>query len=241
MILALDDACCASLPAAKLAALAAVRARVDVVVLARDDRCWVWWPAGDMEVLYRVLAVPGVELYVRRDGFWHRCGRRLPSFDVPDGTAARPLSHVLLPGRVQPEFAAPRDWEPFSLTLVRDERPRGATGMRCRLDELAHWAETATTAQLSCVRGARCGTEVMLLGPRLPARVRGERFWGGSLLLPLGFRSEPALREGALCAALGIGAGDIGVLSRMGLEILARDNFQPLTRVGIRLARQEAV
>src|SRR2546421_8848424 len=100
MALPLDDACCASFPATAVAALASVRARPDVVVLTRHDRCWLWWPPGELEVLYRVLAVPGVEVYVRRDGFWYRSGRRLPSFDLPESTTARPLHQVLIPGRV---------------------------------------------------------------------------------------------------------------------------------------------
>src|SRR5205085_762389 len=96
--------------------------------------------------------------------------------------------------------------------LVRDERPRAATALRCRVHELAKWADTATTGQLASVRGACCGSEVMLLGQRLPARVRGERFWGESLFLPLGFRHEPALPENALRDALGIGEGNIALI-----------------------------
>ena len=51
MALPLDEACCASFPAAALAALAAVRTWLDVAILAGDDRCWVWWQPGETEVL----------------------------------------------------------------------------------------------------------------------------------------------------------------------------------------------
>jgi hypothetical protein len=241
MALPLDEACCASFPAAALAALAAVRTWLDVAILAGDDRCWVWWQSGETEVLARVLAVPGVELYVHRDGLWYPFGHRLPSFDVPERTAARPLHRLLTPAPVQPELAGREDWSAYPLTLACDDRPRTTTALRCHLDELAQWAETATTAQLMSLQGALCGSEVILLGQRLPAVVHGERFWGRLLLVPLGYRPEPGLPESALCSALGIGEAEIALLSQQGLEILARASFQPLTRAGIRRAAQEEV
>src|SRR5947207_3737980 len=131
MALPLDEACCASFPAAALAALAAVRTGLDVAILAGDDRCWVWWQSGETEVLARVLAVPGVELYVHRDGLWYPFGHRLPRFDVPERTTARPLHRVLTPAPVQPELVGREDWDAYPLTLVGDDRPRTTTALRC--------------------------------------------------------------------------------------------------------------
>src|SRR5436305_1449646 len=169
MTLPLNEACCASFPAAAFPTVAALRVRADVVGLTQDERGWVWWQPGDAEALNAVLAVPGVAVYVYRDGQWFRPGLRLPDFSVPDRHAARPLYHLLTPERITPTVAEPCAGKRSTLRLVRDDRARGATTMCCRLGDLGRWAESATTAQLSALRAARCGEDVVLLGRRLPA------------------------------------------------------------------------
>ena len=70
--------------------------------------------------------------------------------------------------------------------------------------------------------------------PLLPESVR---YWGTDLLVPLGFRADPELPEGAIRRVVGAGDGDLVVLDEEGFELIARDAFKPLSRAGIRLAR----
>jgi hypothetical protein len=107
----------------------------------------------------------------------------------------------------------------------------------CPLADLAVWAEQATSRQLSGLLAAWCPPgEVLLLGERLPPLPAGQRFWGGAVLLPLGFRADPDLAEDALREALGLEGGAVGVLTDQGLEVVEHAAFAPLTRAGVRLA-----
>src|SRR5262249_57003670 len=119
--------------------------------------------------------------FTRRDGHWHRPGECLPAFDVPigDGSAGIALDRVILPEPLtlpRPGGDTPR---PVPLRLARDEseRPRPATAVRCRLAELAAWAEWAPSGWIESLSGAWCastaeepgGAEVLLLGAAHPA------------------------------------------------------------------------
>ncbi len=235
---ALDDVCCASLPPGVLAALAGLRARAGVRAREAGGRVWLWWPAGDEAVLRRVLPLPGVELFARRDGLWYRPGRRLPSSGVPAEDRAKPLAAVLSPAPVTPQLAQARP-APVGLTAVRDGRPRPATALLCELGELVRWADAATTRQFTALEAARCGGRVLVRGGRLPA-VAGERWWGRSVLVPLGYRPEPGLPEGVLASALGLADGDAALLRAEGAEVVSAATFGPVSRAAVRLAARGA-
>jgi hypothetical protein len=235
----LDQVCCASLPWDALAALAGVRCLPGVLVRRAGDRAWVRWDPGADEVLRCVLPVAGVELYAFRDGLWYRHGHHLPSFDVPTGGEVQPLHRVLTPAPVQPEVVGRAGMTRRAPVLVRDDRPRAATALRCGRDVLARWADVAPSGELATVRGAWRGRQVMLLGEKLPALAGAERFWGERLLAPLGYRVEPALPERVLLEALGLTGEEILVVSAAGADVLPRDVFRPLTRAGVRLALRD--
>jgi hypothetical protein len=231
----IDDASCARLSPESLPGLATVRTRPGVRVRYVDGRLWLWWSAGDVEVLKSVLPLPGVELFARREGLWFRTGRRLPSTDVPDDSAARPLSSVLTPAPVTPAEAAIA-FERRPLGIARDGRPRPATMLRCKLNDLARWAEAATTRQLEVLEAAHCGEDVLLRGERLPPLPGAERWWGSDVLIPLGFRPEPDLAGVVLRQALGLEPGEVALFSTGGAEVIPAGAFGPVTRAGIRLA-----
>jgi hypothetical protein len=126
--------------------------------------------------------------------------------------------------------------QPITLSLVHDHRPRHTTGLLCGLSELGRWADGATTARIVSIQAARAGDQVLLLGGKLPLLSGSERFWGERVLVPLGFRAEPALPERALLEAVGAGEDDLLLLGSQGAELVSRKAFQPLTRAGIRLA-----
>lgn len=236
----LHDVCCASLPHGVLATLAGVRTAPGVRVRRVGERTWVWWRPGDDDVLRLVLAASGVALYLRRDGLWYAFGHVLPAFDVPDDAGATPLAEALMPAPVQPLEGPAARQAPVALRLVRDGRRRAATAVLSDLPALARWATTATTAQLSALSAARCGGRVLVRGGGVPALSGGARFWGGRLLVPLGYGPSPALPERALREALGLGDHELGLFSAEGVEAIPGEAFEPLTRAGVRLAEQEA-
>jgi hypothetical protein len=235
---ALDEVCCVSLPPGVLPALAGLRSRAGVRAREVGGRVWVWWPAGDEAVLRRVLPLPGAEFFARRDGLWYRPGRRLPSSGVPAEASALPLAAVLSPAPVTPQLAQARP-APVGLTVVRDGRPRPATALLCELSEMVRWADAATTRQLTALEAARCGGRVLLRGGRLPA-VAGERWWGRSVLVRLGFRPEPELPEAVLASALGLTEGSAALLRAGGVEVVPASAFGPTSRAAVRLAARGA-
>jgi hypothetical protein len=236
----LTDVCCARFPASFVAALAELRCRADIDVIRDGDSLWLRWN-GDDEILRHVLPLPGVELFVRRGDAWVRFGERLPCDGPPDNADVLRLDRVIAPAPLSPTPAPVNLLEPTRLLLVRDAHARPASALRCSLGVLATWADSATTMQIESLQAARCGERVLLLGKRLPPLADAERFWGSRVLVPLGWRPEPALPESALVEALGLLGEDIALLGESGTEVLSRNDLQPLTRAGVRLAAAERV
>lgn len=229
----------ARLPAAHLAALAPVRHRDGVRVVLAGEVAWAYWPAGRADVVRCLLPVPGAVFFARRAGLWFRFGSRVPTADAPPDAAGQAVAAVLVPARfevVAPDVIA---WEPVPLTVARGGTPKPATALACTVNELLAWADGATTAELAAVRGARSGSRAVLLGERLPAIPAATRFWGDAVLVPVGFRAEPALPDAALREAAGAAADEVLLLDERGAEVIPRAAFEPLTRAGVRLGARE--
>jgi hypothetical protein len=236
MALPLRDVNCASVPVDSLPVLADLRAGPGITVALADGRAWVRWESNDESVLRLLLPVSGVALYVFRDGNWHRFGRHLPAFDLPPSLDYRPLHQVLFPAPVLPVPSRPVRLRPLRLRLVADPRPRPTTALECTLAELARWAETVPELRLNQAWAAHCRGRVLVLGDRLPEVALGSRFWGESMLVPLGWRAEPDLPAGAVREALGLSEEELLVLDAGGAEVVPRSAFEPLTRARVRLA-----
>ncbi len=177
-----QDVRCASIPVEALAVLADLRGEPAIRVTIVKDRAWVCWGDGPGSELTqrilvgRLLPLAGVEIFARRDGRWHRPGESLPAFHVPigDGSAGSALDRLILPEPLiasRPEGDAPT---PVPLRVVRDEndRPRPAAAVRCRLADLALWAEKAPSSWIESLSAAWFdvpggdpdGAEVLVLG-----------------------------------------------------------------------------
>jgi hypothetical protein len=161
----------------------------------------------------RLLPLAGVEIFARRDGRWHRPGESLPAFEVPigDGSAGSLLDRLVLP---EPLVASRPDGEPprpVHLRLVRDsgDLPQSATAMRCRLADLASWAERAPSSWIESLSaawsdpsgGCADGADVLVLGASDPvARTDpGRPLWDSLARTgarPPGRVRLPALGEG---------------------------------------------
>jgi hypothetical protein len=252
-----QDVRCASIPVDDLSVLADLRREPGIRVTIADGRAWVCWddePGAEAEATRRILVTrllprPGVEIFARSGGRWHRPGEHLPAFAVPvaDGSTVSALDRVIVPAPmavVRPGGDTP---VPVPLRIVRDAdgRPRPAAALRCRLEGLAGWAERAPSSWIEALSGAWCPgptrgepgeAEVLLLGPAawLPAPADGLRYWGADVLIPIGYRAEPDLAGRALRAAVGAGPDDLVVLDADGPELVPRQAFRPMSRAGIR-------
>jgi hypothetical protein len=230
----LDRAVAALLPRAGLAALAGVRCRDDVQVIVNGERAWVTWPAATEAVWQALLAVPGIEFFESRDGRWHGLGRRLPRVDVPLSGEAKRLEALLFPAPVQAEPPPMKVGRPIELRILPSERVQPASALRASVTQIIPWAEAAPALELRACRAAISGEIVVLLGARLPAVPSAERFWGESVLVPLGFRPEPDLPESALRAAAHIRPEELLVLTEAGAEAIPKSAFEPLARAALR-------
>jgi hypothetical protein len=231
---------CATFPWQYLPALGPVRALPHVEAARVDDRAWLRWQPGSELVLERILPLPGADFYVLRDQYWFRFGCHLPAFDVPSSVDYQPLHKILMLGSFGAETPARSKSEPATLSLVSDDRVRLTTAALYSVTSLAHWIEMVPTPRLAGIQAAICGDEALLLGTRLPILPGCERFWGNSLLIPLGYRPEPLLPESALREGLAVAENDLLLWNFGGVETISRSVFTPLSRSGIRLVAQAA-
>jgi hypothetical protein len=230
----LADVCCASIPQDALAHLAALRTSPKLRVQQVHGRMWLYWPAGTEDILQCVMPIHSVELFALCDGKWYRPGLRLPVFDVPDETQAKPLVHWLSPAPVAALGHSASAVKPLRFRLVRDDQPRATTALVCPAAALLKWAESATTRQLESVEVAACEQRALLRGKRLPALAGATRYWGNYVLFSLGFRWEPDLPESAIRGVLRLETGNIAIVHNDDVELVPRDALQTATRAGIR-------
>jgi hypothetical protein len=228
-----DHCRAARVPRAGLGALGRLRRSTALRVAEEADCAWVFWEAAMPSVVQALLPVPGVVFYRRTGERWHALGAALPEFAVPkpDGRA---VDAVVLPGPLsaQPPPAFRGRRLPVRLVEARSSRP--TTAIRCGLDVLCGWVDSATTFEISRLSGAVCDRSVWLRGEQLPPLAGAERFWGNAVLIPLGLRAEPDWPEGPLRWAARVDDDEILVLTADGAEALPTAAFRPLTRAGIR-------
>jgi hypothetical protein len=236
----LNQVGCACVPEAALGVLAGLRREPGVVVSLRRGEAWVRWPPGQTSVLAKLLPVPGVRLYVRGDALWYAVGHRLPSFEVPEGLEDDEvsLSAAIVPEPIPLTTPSRREWEPVSVRLVRDDQARPASAVCCRLESLSAWAELATSAQFEDLEAAHDGDRVLIRGRTLPPIADSARFWGGRLLIPLGFRVEPDLPVLALLRSFGADSDDLVIVDETGIELVPETALRPLSRASLRLASE---
>ena len=239
----LDQASCARMPASALASLAALRRVEGISVVTEGGHVWVFWEPGDERVLRSVLPVVGVELFEKRGDAWHRAGRRLPAFDVPPVIEPIGLDRAVTPEPFTAEMASGAALRPVVLRLRRDGRPRPTTAALCPLAVLGDWADSAPSAAIEAIRGVFRSDQALLLGEQLPAWPGSTRYWGGRVLVSIGFEPRPGLPEDVLLEALGGSGRELLRLvpddrggGGLAVEVVPLDEFRPLSRAGVRLA-----
>ncbi len=251
-----QDVRCARIATADLSALADLRRERGIRVAVDGPIAWVFWndDSGETGVtrrvlLERLLPLAGVEVFVHREGAWYRPGAHLPSFDVPviECESWTFLDRAILPGAVPIATASAEPARPVGLRIVRDGRgvARRASALRCRLRDLARWANLAPTVRIESLLGAWCPidgdpgaveTLVIARNASLPEISDGLRYWGESVLIPIGFRTDPELAESSIREVVGAVADELVILDEAGPESIPREAFRPLRRAGIRTA-----
>lgn len=226
----------ARLPAAGLAALAAVRHLSDIGVQLEGDFAWVHWSAGRIEVVRCLLPVAGLRFYRQDGNEWVPFNGRLPTSERPPVVEMKPLASTIVPDRMEPRAATDSALTPIRLGAVRGGPPRRATALIASVRDLATWADMATTRELSSVRVALDGDRAGLLGEGLPAIPNAVRYWGDSVFVPLGFQTEPALPAETIRTVVGAGNDELVFLNETEVEIVPNGAFVPATRAAVRLA-----
>jgi hypothetical protein len=225
----------ARVPGAALPRLARLRDRADIRVVVADGVAWVRWTTSRADAVRALLPEPGVTFFRVVNGVRFPFGNRLPTSDAPPPDD-RPLASVLLPTAVVP--TPPDDAPPprVPLSLVRGGGPQPVTALLCSLESLRQWADTATTAELAAVSGVMSGGRAVLFGAKLPAIPDATRFHGTDVLIPLGFRLDPALPPSLVRKAAGATADEVVLLTADGFDRIPLERAEPLTRAGLRLA-----
>ncbi len=229
----------ACLPTSAMGRLAALRCGEGVEIALHERNLWLRWNAGNDEVAQRLFAIVGCRLFAERDGRWYDWGKSVPAFDVPDALRFRPLSQVIFPATIQPMPADRFGPEPVPLTLAADPAFRPTTAVLGSLDAVWSWAETMPACALVRYRAAVDGQRLFVLGKKLPWIDGAARFWGRTVLAPLGFRPQPRLSETSLRTLAGVADSDLLVLRADGCDIIAQDHFTPLTHAALRLALRQ--
>lgn len=226
----------ARIPAAALPALAALRHRTDLRLFRQGDSIWVRWPAVDAAALQAIFPIPEAAFFVPMDGHWRRLHHRLPAAEGPPEGEGQSLASLLFP---DPFAVDPPDGsaaKPIAIRVRPGGEPRPASALACLLADLEPWADSATTHELKSVRAARSGDRIVLLGKLLPPARNASRYWGDSLLIPLGMRADPDLPAALLREAIGAASNELVLLDARGAECIPQSAFQPVSRASLRLA-----
>jgi hypothetical protein len=235
----LDKAVLASLPGDRLDVLAGLRRESGITVAVRCDRAWVAWDPSRTNVARELLSVEHVEFFRVREGRYHRLGSWLPSSDVPRDleTTAVPLARALVPEPARLSTPSAVSIRPMPLTLVPDEPPRSATAMLCDLTALVAWADRATRSEVESSMAALSAQTALLVGRSLPWLRGATRLWGERVLVPLGLRPEPELKESAWAGVFCLDETDLAIVSAGGeVEVVPGDAVERLTRARVRMA-----
>lgn len=240
MLSPFDDVCCACIPRDGLSLLASLRIEPGLRAALTDEHAWLRWDAGNEQVVQAVMPIHDVVLFRFHEGCWRRFGQMLPAFDFPGELDYQPIAHVLFPAPVQPIPVPQVAFQPSSLRLERDDRPRATTALLCPLASLLVWCDTVPASRLAPLQGVCLEDRVLLLGDRLPFVDGGQRLWGRDVLIPLGHAPTPALPESALKAAAGLQDEELLLWQPDQVEVIPRSLLSPVTRAGLRLMKDEA-
>ncbi len=226
----------ARIPIRALPWLAPLRLRQDIRIQLTDSYVWVDWRAHEDEIVQHLLGILDVCFFNERAGLWSEHGSRLPARHMPKIDPKLLLNQVLLPETLPDGVVPVAQIERLPLRLVADDQIHPTTAVVCSLASLVAWAEVAPTFAIERFRGVWSGTRALIVGDNPPRFADDRRYWGRRLLIPLGYRVEPALKEELLVGEGGPLEGTLVLFDSDRVERIPDDSLRMLTRPGIRLA-----
>src|SRR4029453_13347944 len=113
------------------------------------------------------------------------------------------------PAPVQPAAADSFVADPMPLRLALASVHRPTLALCCSVHAFLAWADTMPACMLVRYRAAIDGERLFVLGKKPPWIAGAERFWGRTVLIPLGYRPDPNLSEEALRTVAGVAASDL--------------------------------
>lgn len=230
----------ARIPWVELAALGSLRVQPDVLVNKDGDFAWVRWGKNPKPVIDCLLGVPRVLFFCQKGADWIPYGRTLPTGIKPPREMGDPVSVHLSP--IPPQFSleASEPVTPLPWRLVRGGTEQPVIAQVCSLENLAKWAQTATTIEIESCLGLCFQDRALLRGQHMPSITGAQRLWGNRVWIPLGWVMEPLLTEEVLLDALKVDPQEIVWCQEKSLELVSLGDFAPLTRAGIKLAYEES-
>jgi hypothetical protein len=239
---ALQETRGASIPVSALATIADLRCARELRVLVTGERAWLRWNATEEAIVLRLMALSEARIYAKRDGLWYEHGHRLPDFDAPlDSNAFVSMHRAVVPVPIHPQPPAQTPLAPTSLRLVPSEEPHETSAVRCGIRALVRWSASVSSPRLERLSAVFAERTVLVLGRDVPDIPNSRRYWGSRVLIPLGFRAEPALAGPAILGALGVSGEDLLLLERKGYDVVpATAMVSRLTRAHLQLACRRA-
>lgn len=200
------------------------------------------WLSGDhldeaTELMLRKLA-PAERYVVQPDGTLVPAGGQVPRGHLPKADWT-PLAQWMTP-RVQ-AAALPGDLpDRVALRLAPGGRQAEPNVLITTWDVWGVYAESAPAIRLAPLRFAGDGTRVLIRGTPLPPLPGQPHVETAGIAVPCGWTWEPAVETTVLRSLLGLGDGDLALLSRDGeYERIPAEAFVRAERSAVRLSLRQ--
>lgn len=222
------------------ASLAAFRTSTALSACAAEQGVWVRLSHSNVakadELLQTLHVATGAEVFqVTDDGQVIPVGRRVPTGILPTGPwkPLRELLPVILP---RAGFAAQRPPK-AQLRLIRTDKAQEPAALVLELSTWVKFVTVTPAIRLSRWEFAVSAQEqVLVRGAPLPA-VPGAFYYDcDGILLPVGFRWEPAIPARSVQRMMGLAEGDLAIWqgSNCAWQRLPGDKFVPALRANVR-------
>jgi hypothetical protein len=222
------------------AALGNVRSIAGLKVGIQFEKIWLRGIPAKGETDLRIRQLPAMERYVlKADDQLFQIGKTTPVAYLPRLQWQEIKQYI--PLELPVAAYAGRSTEVMDVKLVPSGREENPVALRCRLEHLQVWAETAAEVRIRALRLAGdLEGNVWVMGHPLPS-IPGTGFWScQGLLLPAGMALEFPILAPILLDQYNPGKDSLVVVQGRGEEIACEniplDLFVAATRSGIRLS-----
>jgi hypothetical protein len=215
-------------------AVSLLRLHADIRACAVNDEIWIRGDRCDA-AMDRVLLrlAPRARYQIQQDGTLIPFGCLLPTAQLP-AAEWKPIGEFLA---VQQPVAALSGavGTRTPLQLLRDGREREATLLLASMQDWAGYVQTAPMVRLRALRFAATFDQVLIWGQPLPPLAGCRCFEDGGIIVPCGFRWEPAIDAASVRGVLGLHEDDLAMFSEDGTgQRVQRSSFVHANRSAVR-------